>query len=361
MKDVYMVLTNGFDPDVRVYKEAKYLVEKGFNVTVLCWDRNCVYNKNDSIDGINIVRFLIPSRAGTGFKQLFSYFKFAWKVKKYLSKKNYSYLHCHDFDGALIGYFSCRRKSRLVFDMHEIYSNYSYAKNPIFKYLIRRIIKRCYKVLYVTELQKKYAKEENLSKYIYLPNYPEKSIYTPIKKNKNKIITINYIGSVRDYDSLKTLIELSDISDKYSIGLYGVGTAYEKLVNDFNKSKVYFHGKYDGINDIGDIYRKTDILYCVYNPNIENWRNAYPVKLFESLITSTPIIVSNSTAVGDFVVKNKIGEVIEYDSVKSLQNAVNKIVNNYSKYVENIEKIASNYQLETVIKNLDIVYDIYLK
>ena len=34
---VYMILTNGFDPDVRVYKEAKYLVEKNFEVTILCW------------------------------------------------------------------------------------------------------------------------------------------------------------------------------------------------------------------------------------------------------------------------------------------------------------------------------------
>ena len=40
---VYMILTNGFDPDVRVYKEAKYLVEKNFEVTILCWDRRCEY------------------------------------------------------------------------------------------------------------------------------------------------------------------------------------------------------------------------------------------------------------------------------------------------------------------------------
>ena len=35
-----MLLTNGFDPDVRVYKEALYLVGRGFSVTVLCWDRD---------------------------------------------------------------------------------------------------------------------------------------------------------------------------------------------------------------------------------------------------------------------------------------------------------------------------------
>ena len=39
MKKVKMILTNGFGPDVRVYKEAKYLVSKGFDVEILCWDR----------------------------------------------------------------------------------------------------------------------------------------------------------------------------------------------------------------------------------------------------------------------------------------------------------------------------------
>lgn len=32
-------LTNAYDPDVRVYKEAVYLVRRGFSVTILCWDR----------------------------------------------------------------------------------------------------------------------------------------------------------------------------------------------------------------------------------------------------------------------------------------------------------------------------------
>ena len=60
---VYMILTNGFDPDVRVYKEAKYLVEKNFEVTILCWDRRCEYidKKEEILDGIKIKRFFIPS------------------------------------------------------------------------------------------------------------------------------------------------------------------------------------------------------------------------------------------------------------------------------------------------------------
>ena len=112
-----MILTNGFDPDVRVYKEAKYLVEKGFNVTILCWDRRCEYlnKEEESIDGIKIKRFFIPSVPGTGIKQLLPYFKFIKEVRKHLKDKEYTYLHCHDFDGFIVGMCTKKRKSLTLF------------------------------------------------------------------------------------------------------------------------------------------------------------------------------------------------------------------------------------------------------
>ena len=57
-KQITMFLTNGFNPDVRVYKEALYLVEHGFSVKILCWDREeCVdYTAHEMVDGIEIVR-----------------------------------------------------------------------------------------------------------------------------------------------------------------------------------------------------------------------------------------------------------------------------------------------------------------
>ena len=36
---VIMILTNSFDPDLRVYKEAQYIASKGYEVEILCCDR----------------------------------------------------------------------------------------------------------------------------------------------------------------------------------------------------------------------------------------------------------------------------------------------------------------------------------
>ncbi len=359
-KKVYMVLTNGFDPDVRVYKEAKYLVEKGFEVEILCWDRKGDYKEKteEKIDGIKITRFEIPSIPGSGMKQIIPFLNFVKCVRKHLKDKEYGYLHCHDFDGIIVGICTKRvKKIKLIFDMHEIYDHYAYADNKIFNIVFNKILNTVNYVIYVNEKQIQNLTDNQKTKLIYLPNYPEKSTYTPIEKTKSSKPRINYIGSVRDYDSLNNLMKIANECDEVVTGIYGTGVCIDKLKENNKNQKTKLYGKYDGIRDSGDIYRNTDILYCSYNPNISNWNNAYPVKLFEAIVTLTPIIVSKNTVAGDFVLKNKIGEVIEYNNVESLKKAIFKVNNNYLNYIESLKKICDTYKWEEIVKNLKDIYN----
>ena len=354
-KKVYMILTNGFDPDVRVYKEAKYLVEKGFDVKILCWDRKCDYKdkENEEMEGIKIKRFFIPSTPGSGLKQILPYFKFMLTVRKYLKDKNYKYLHCHDFDGILVGMCTKKKKGKtIVFDIHEIYTHYAYAKNIFFNKIFNKVINKSNYIIYVNEDQIQNIKDKD--KLIYLPNYPEEKIYVPIEKKKSERIRVNYIGSVRDYNALKTLLEIDN--KNIEVGIYGTGTCYEKLKEEYKEKNANLYGKYDGINDSGEIYRNTDIVYCSYNPDIPNWKTAFPVKAFEAIITLTPIIVSENTVIGDFVKKYGIGEVIDYSNIQSIINAISKISNNYGKYVNRIKEITKYYNWNQIVTQLNIVY-----
>lgn len=358
--NIIMVLTNGFDPDVRVYKEAKYLVNKGHNVEILCWDRKCEYTEKteDVLEGIKIKRFHILSQPGTGMKQIKPYLKFISNVKKYLKSNECDFLHCHDFDGIITGILSKKtKKSKLIFDMHEIYNHYAYAKNIFFNIIFKYVLKKSYYIIHVNEEQIKSFKEKYKEKLIFLPNYPEENIYIPIKKeNESKVLNVNYIGSLRDYNSLRALAELSKYRNDINIGLYGMGVCFDKLNKEYKNSNVKLYGKYDGIKESGRIYRDTDILYCSYNPEIDNWKNSYPVKFYEAIITLTPIIVSEDTKVGDFVKKYKIGEVVVYNNESSINEAISKIINNYDKYVKNLEIISDNYKLENIILNLDKIF-----
>ena len=59
MAIVKMILTNGFDPDLRVYKEAKYIISLGHQLEIICWDRESRYKDkpSETIEGISIKRF----------------------------------------------------------------------------------------------------------------------------------------------------------------------------------------------------------------------------------------------------------------------------------------------------------------
>ena len=42
-KNIVMLLDNAFEPDIRVYKEAKYLIRDGYNVEIVCLDKKNRY------------------------------------------------------------------------------------------------------------------------------------------------------------------------------------------------------------------------------------------------------------------------------------------------------------------------------
>lgn len=359
MNRIYMILTNGFDPDVRVYKEAKYLKQNGFDIEIICWDRKGDYieKAEEIIEGIKIKRFYIPSKLGTGMRQLIPYIKFIKNVRKYLKDKSYLYLHCHDFDGIIVGLFTKNNKNKkIIFDMHEIYNDYSYGKSFCFSYIYNRILRKCNYIIYVNETQIKDVPDKIKKKMIYLPNYPDVTLYKPIEKITNGKIRVNYIGSLRDYNALKSLAEVSEINNNIQIGLYGTGICYERLKSEYQNSNVIIYGKYDGINEIGELYRNTDILYCSYNPENKNSKNAYPVKMYEGIVTLTPIVVTENTVAGDFVLKYGIGEVIKYNDTNSITEAILKVKNNYKYYIENLKKISKNFEWDEIVKNVKEIY-----
>ena len=65
-----MLLTNSFNPDPRVHQEAKTLVENGYDVTILCWDRDLKAPPHEVIDEIIIERIYVRSTHGRESTQI---------------------------------------------------------------------------------------------------------------------------------------------------------------------------------------------------------------------------------------------------------------------------------------------------
>lgn len=357
MSVIKMILTNAFNPDYRVYKEAKYLVSKGYNVEILCWDRENEEKEIDEIDGVKIRRFHINSVYGSGLKQFSSMKKFIKACKNYLKTVKYDFLHCHDIDGAFCGY-KINKKANLIFDMHEFYFGKSRLRDFIYKAILNKINKKINHFILVNEHQLNQINKKYHNKVLYLPNYPEAKI-SSWDKTKCEQLRINFIGCVRDYMSLSNLIKAVGNNDKFSINIYGDGVEYQNLLNLSNEYKnVSVLGHYDGINDTKTIYESTDILYCVFDILVQNWKTGISTKIFEAIITNTPIITNINCAEEEFVSKYNIGWSVDGTNPTEVKNLLLSITPEMlEEKKNNLKNIQNTYIWENAATVLDNIYN----
>lgn len=363
MKNIKMILTNRYDPDMRVHKEAKYLMSKGFEVEVICWDRENEYRDKevDIVDGVKVKRFFPYAKYGTGIKQIFSYYRFIAEIKKYLSNKDYDYLHCHDLDGVIAGYLANKKNKNLIFDMHEFYE--INGKKQKFRFFIRQIVtffqNKSSSIIYVNEVQTEQMRKKNKRKLVYLPNYPQMDQFLNANKIKSNKLRISYIGAVRQFNELKNLMDACYEIENIDINVHGGGVSYKKLKDiEPNYRNVTVTGKYNFLDSV-NLYNNTDLLYAMYSNDNLQYKSSYPIKLFEAIITKTPIIVNKDTILGEFVNKYGIGFVVDGSDIKSIKELIVYIINNENvleKKFKNLENIQFKYNWENIVKKLDSIY-----
>lgn len=361
---IIMILTNGFSPDLRVYKEAKYIAEKGNEVEILCWDReNAFIDKPiENLGKIKVVRFFGKSKYGSGIKQIFKLLHFKDECRKYLksNKINYDYIHCHDLDGMLVGYLLHKRKEKMIFDMHEFYNSGSYAKIYfLIKILINFLQDKSYKIIHVNNKQVENMKESNKQKLIYLPNYPELSKFEKVKHIADEKLRVTYAGYVRHWVPMSNLIKAGMNIENVKISIHGSGEALNKLIElSRNSENIEITGAYTH-EQILDFYAESDVVYIVYNQGNLNDENALPTKFFEAIITGNPVIVSKNSLLEKKVNEYDIGFSVDGTDIEDIKQLLVKIRDNKDLIDEkrkSIEKIKNKFIWEDVVKNLDNIY-----
>jgi glycosyltransferase involved in cell wall biosynthesis len=349
---IKMILTNAFDPDPRVYKEAKALINNGHEVEILCWDRDNRYfdKKNEIFEGIKIKRFYPKSVYGSGMKQVYSFWRFINQIKFYLKNEEYDVIHAHDIDGTFVGTF-IKKDAKLIWDMHEFYDgfNYSILKRSIFEIIAKICFKRSDGIIYVSNSQKERYKFKKKKKTtdVTVMNAPEETIFNGFRRSRSDKLRISFIGSIREFDTLKMLMDVGEKFSNVKINLNGTGVAYQdlkELESKFKNTKITGRFHY---NDIKIHYENTDVIYAVYDSSLINIKYAFPVKGLEAIATGTPIITNKNTSFGTFVKSNDIGFTIDECNEEELEELIRKIIedNNLLRVKrENLNKIKEKFK-----------------
>lgn len=370
-----MILDNGFLPDVRVYKEAVYLVQKGHDVEILCIDtkNQFIDHPIEMIDGIKVHRFFCRTDKMTNLIEHYSFIKrmkkviyFYWflkffrQVKRYLKKEPYDALHCHDLSISLIASFYLKYHY-FVFDMHEFYEKGSSKwKNTLIRFCVHFVQNRADYILYENDINLQNLKSNNKQKMIYIPNYPIVSDYMTYKTNSERF-RVSYIGAIRDRNAMFDLARACCMLKQVKVSFYGTGLTEQDANNIHSlNTNAYYHGAFNGAIEASRLFSECDLLYAMYDPTNKNWISCLPVKLFEAIASCTPIIVTKNSAAGDFVEKYKIGYAIPFHDLNELTSVIEKAAKDKSSYhemVQNIMNIRDKYSWEDVMKHLIHIYE----
>lgn len=336
--NILMLLTNGFDPDIRVHKEAYSLVKMGYEVDIWCWDRERKHRNEpeSNLNGYRIRRFFISSKYGNGLRQLIPMIRFYIEIIKNAVNKKINIVHCHDFDTLILG---CILKMilgmRLVFDEHDSFDTY-FINRGSGGYIIAKIIRVIQDILlrcvdtHIIVTPGQIPKNKKLSqKYgpFIIMNTPEASVFTNIEKIKKEKTTIAYIGNLSNYcQEIDLLCKCgSYYFNNIEIHIYGSGSCLQYLINKYKSfSNIIFHGYFD-YSSINKIYRNTDIAYIVYPTFISS--TALPNKFFESVLSCTPMIVNKNSYFGKIALENGWAFSISENSLEiDLKNIIELVI-----------------------------------
>jgi glycosyltransferase involved in cell wall biosynthesis len=330
---IVMVASKGFiDPDPRIYREAKALVDHGFNVTVYVWDRECKRPRNELIDGIFVERIHVRSKYGSLFAFILTIPIFWLFAFLKILAQNISIVHCHDFDTVPVGILvkMLKRNVKVVYDAHEIYPEMIINKIPYILYILLRWIDKIFMrvadcVIVPSEERKKFYAH---AKYvIVVPNVPKFVEIYRDRELKKRDFFIFYGGGLSEDNGILLMISAVMQLPGIKLILAGDGPLRDVIQMLCKKSdKILYLGRLPQQKVLENLAH-ADVTFVLYSPtNLNNIYSA-PNKLFEAMMIGVPVIVNKESVHSRIVHKYKCGIAVPYGDLRALKRAILKLKN----------------------------------
>jgi glycosyltransferase involved in cell wall biosynthesis len=303
--------------DIRVYKEARSLIQAGYNVTVLCR----VYSLEDVseseiYEGINVIRQLceLPTKTSKNrISQLIQNFKNVRSMADRIINLKPDIIHAHDLNALLESIYAKRElQVPLIYDSHEDWPLQEKSKGSNLFYIGALFYENFFlhhvdHVITVSEtISKKFESKKSTT---IVHNFPVARDFVPDKKVANQIrekydlenkIVIEYHGVISLNKGTGKLLDVSSeiVKDFKNIKILIIGSGFERFQkyiqeNDLGlEDHVIFTGAID-FNILPSYVSVIDIGYNVQEPTPHNIIGS-PNKVYETMLMSKPMIVNKN-------------------------------------------------------------------
>lgn len=373
------MLTNTHNPlDHRVfYKESLSLKKIGYDVYVIGVDfseTKKYVEKEIKITQIRRVKNKV-------FKRILSLPHLYCEAKKI----DCDIYHCHDLDAATLGFFlKIFHRKKLVFDIHEYNAEIITEGSTIpkmFRPAIKKIIEKIDRYVAVKSdyiitvddnlynIYKKYNKNcVSIQNFINFESIKKDQD----SKNKKRPDNIVYIGGLSEKRGILKIIESAKklkekgIQNKF---LFVGGFINEseknktlKLIEKYNlQDMIKFVGKVP-YEQVPKYLNQSMIGLLILQPSERYIKGSYPVKLFEYMYHSLPVIASNFEGIKEIIQKERCGILINPKDIDEITNAITNLIEKPEKIKQMGQKgrkaVIEKYNWNDESKKLESVYEI---
>jgi len=332
MRKICQITTVHPSFDVRIFhKECRTLAKAGYEVYLIAQ-----HDKEEVVDGVHITP--LPKIKSRKKRIIFLPMK---ALIRALKLKTDVY-HFHDPELLPVGVLlKLLTKKKVIYDVHEDYSKQILSK-PYIPKILRKSISYFVKVLeYISSLFFDgiiTATDDILRNFSYhkraisVKNFPIIEDFPNINRvdeNKN-IFNLIYVGGIAETRGIIQIVKaLEFVNSNKQVKLVLCGTfdppdLEVKVRNLKGFEKVEYHGWVDH-KKIPEFLNKADAGIVCLHP-IPNYLTSLPIKLFEYMLASLPVIASNFPLWKEIVEGNNCGICVNSLDPKDIAEAIKYLI-----------------------------------
>ena len=340
MKRVILLRSTPVDPDPPVEKAALALLNAGYHVRILGWDRDADNGiKKDLLQisnyEVEVIRFGIKAQFSGGIKKnLFPLCRFLAQLRSWLIKnrRTYDIVHAFDFDTGFVAsrYAKMFNKS-FVYHILDYYVashdlRETVLEKPICK-LENSVINGADATIICTEKRREQIAGSRPKRLAVIHNTPSAAQLKQCEKKtqetgRNKIV---YVGILEPSRLLREIAAAVSENNGLEFHVAGFGTLEAFFVEQSQiYDNIFFYGRLTYDHTLS-LENECDIMLAIYDPAIDNHRFAAPNKFYESLMLGKPVIMVRGTGMSEVVEEKGIGELIEF-SKEGFIDGVNRLL-----------------------------------
>ena len=348
---------------------------RGSKILLIYLRGNDYWKKDFEALGVKVIKVELKKLIN-----IFKFIKVFFKIKKIIFNFNPNIVHAHlssmELLAALIKFFNPKRINLVVTKhLDSYFLEASFGQNRLIRglFLDKFILKNADKIICISKQVRKY-----FMKNIFLPQKKIKVIYYGvdktyfdkttgykktkhlelIKKEKNTHFLFCCIARHVNQKSLDFLIlsfaEFSKKNVNCKLLLVGDGPEREKLIQISKKANIYKKIIWIKFSEyIKDILTLSDAFV------LPSKYEGFGIVFLEAMLTNTPIISTNISAIPEVITNNYNGILIEPDNINQMVLALKKIQNKklVKKFNINSKKLlSSKFNLEVMFKKTNNSY-----